>query len=874
MANDPNKPHAPGGSLDPKDDLNSAANPKADCPPGQEVNQDAKFPGNVSTGQHSPSFEGFKANVSCEDYEVVDAPFDPGTGGSHNPDGAGLDAGITGLHDPSQDGLDPGAGGSHSPDGAGLDPGLGGSHNPDFDGEDTPGPSKYEASVDFDGEDTPGPNDYDPIFAGADPGIDCSDYQANQDGIDPGTVGGQHNPDPDKLRIPRSVDANNPQHPQIAMGDNGTSNPQHKPNEEGDDPGQLGNEFETDINNRSSTDLTPSPTNPRDHRDNWQSRVKEIDKKIQTQLGNLNPGVSLEGIPTGLNGFDDSEFSFVTRHTSGFGIGAAGSLAGVAGIDLTAKMLVKTGQSLGAQGLAFFGVQQAYLHSLNMSESQVWDPLYFINRATPYIHRTAPVAQSTFVGLIPIIESVDDKPGRHEQRVSQDDGPIANVEDLLNKTPRLNNKIFLDYDTPWSAKHEEKRMIAGPHQQNNLEQRRYTGAKSQDDSLIPRDVIINPGREGFDNIPIVEIALQLRNHYSPEKKYEDSPFIDLNEVVDAIIDGKVPDSIAGEFVTDNKSAGLGENGTERKRLNISTMFEDETVKIGYGKNLPKKPNSARAVGGRAEGSIKGNPLFKSAYSHGILPMSFPGEELDGSYITDKGDLEAPIDDDVAYVPLSFTDMRPLAGNIGNFRTVYFRPVITSLSEDYTPEYQSNSYWGRVDPVMIYGSTKRTINFTFELHASAPEDLEVIYNKLHWLSSLVYPEYDHESIMKSGPVARLRIGDVIRSGQVGLPGVIEALSYDYTDQIWELKKDFKVPRSVIVNCSFTILHDTPIGRNQQGSFGAIGFVDSDGVYQSPSSEAAAFRSAGVFDEGTGTPTNESKFRAVGSKNLVQKTKGSK
>jgi hypothetical protein len=53
-------------------------------------------------------------------------------------------------------------------------------------------------------------------------------------------------------------------------------------------------------------------------------------------------------------------------------------------------------------------------------------------------------------------------------------------------------------------------------------------------------------------------------------------------------------------------------------------------------------------------------------------------------------------DHQVYVPLVFTDLRTIGG--GKFRSVYFKPYISSLSEDFAPEWDTKSYYGRVDPV--------------------------------------------------------------------------------------------------------------------------------------------------------------------------------
>lgn len=196
--------------------------------------------------------------------------------------------------------------------------------------------------------------------------------------------------------------------------------------------------------------------------------------------------------------------------------------------------------------------------------------------------------------------------------------------------------------------------------------------------------------------------------------------------------------------------------------------------------------------------------------------------------TEQQTTKAPPDDDELYVPLYITDMRQLRGAATSHRMVILRPVITELSENFAPQWTTAQYMGRVDPVATYVSTTRTISIGLRLVALSPEDIRVIYQKLFWLSSMVYPEFDSDLALNAGPVVRLRVGNVIDARSPvhtdlirGLPGVITSMDFDYTNSLWELEKDWKVPREVTVSISFLVLHDAAIGVSARtGDFGAV------------------------------------------------------
>ena len=176
------------------------------------------------------------------------------------------------------------------------------------------------------------------------------------------------------------------------------------------------------------------------------------------------------------------------------------------------------------------------------------------------------------------------------------------------------------------------------------------------------------------------------------------------------------------------------------------------------------------------------------------------------------------DDDDAYVPLVFTDMRPIRS--GKYRAVYFKPYIKSISEQFSPSWNMQNFWGRVDKVATYQATDRSISLAFKVVTEDPRELKLNYQKLNWLKSMVYPMYK-SNVIHSGPVIGLRIGDVVNAGGFGVTGVITSLGVDYSEATWELAKERKLPREFDVNISFQVLHDSPIGlSNSRLKFGGV------------------------------------------------------
>jgi hypothetical protein len=218
-------------------------------------------------------------------------------------------------------------------------------------------------------------------------------------------------------------------------------------------------------------------------------------------------------------------------------------------------------------------------------------------------------------------------------------------------------------------------------------------------------------------------------------------------------------------------------------------FEQNLARSFFGTKRGVIPVGFKSVGGKSE-------------TRGYFPV-------DASNASTRNN-SVPSDDE-AYVPLVFTDLRPTTGRV--YRSVYFRPYIKSLSENFAPDWSMSSYFGRVDPVATYQGTNRTVSLSFKLVPMTFEDLQTMYQKLGWLTSMVYPQY-RDNVYYRGPVVRMRVGDVInakgKEGNRGLPGVITSLDISYDDTTWELVEDHKLPRYIDISLGFHVLHEYPVG----------------------------------------------------------------
>ncbi len=322
-----------------------------------------------------------------------------------------------------------------------------------------------------------------------------------------------------------------------------------------------------------------------------------------------------------------------------------------------------------------------------------------------------------------------------------------------------------------------------------------TAAEARDVILQER-VFLSPDRPAGDG------RVDRLDAYGPDNKYTEGQAYSVDSLVDAALEGNPHPHLRSEVRV----------GQTVARFDASSFFEERRPD---GASLVRQTARLRAIGG-AE-NVMNSKLAASNALDGIIPAGFPGEQTNGSVISPTQDPSTVVDDDDARLPISFTDLRQVPGE--QFRSVYFRPENLQIAMAYAPEYGESNPFGRVDPVIGYQRTVRTINISFDVHAFSPEDLRLIHHKMHWLTSMVYPSYGTDSLVKSGPVTRIRVGDLVATSLGGVAGVIRNLNFDFNEAQWELARGNKVPMMYKVSMDFLCLHDGPVGT-LNGTFGVF------------------------------------------------------
>ena len=144
------------------------------------------------------------------------------------------------------------------------------------------------------------------------------------------------------------------------------------------------------------------------------------------------------------------------------------------------------------------------------------------------------------------------------------------------------------------------------------------------------------------------------------------------------------------------------------------------------------------------------------------------EFVNGRYDADKRQaLEDVLDS--YYIPFYIQDLR-------TNEIMAMHTFVESLQDTFSPEWSSVGGFGRMDDVLIYKKTKRTMGLSFYMVATSPKDQDELYFAINKLVTMVYPQWSKGTRKKSAdgqnsflmpfsqvptasPIVRLRLGEL-------------------------------------------------------------------------------------------------------------------
>ena len=190
------------------------------------------------------------------------------------------------------------------------------------------------------------------------------------------------------------------------------------------------------------------------------------------------------------------------------------------------------------------------------------------------------------------------------------------------------------------------------------------------------------------------------------------------------------------------------------------------------------------------------------------------------------------------------------------KTVNFKAFITSFNETYSPEWQSESVYGRADPIQMYKQTTRKITLAFKIpcstHGEGYENLAKVQRLIQFLYP-TYSEVNSATTITQSPLMRLRVmnlvsqittGDItpgapkdmftayksLGGGEAssGLLGVVGNLTVNHNLENPEggvlipegdtgQGNALIIPKLLEVNLDFTVIHEAHLGWQENDTF---------------------------------------------------------
>ena len=126
-------------------------------------------------------------------------------------------------------------------------------------------------------------------------------------------------------------------------------------------------------------------------------------------------------------------------------------------------------------------------------------------------------------------------------------------------------------------------------------------------------------------------------------------------------------------------------------------------------------------------------------------------------------------DDVDFIPLKFYSI-----HLG--KTAQFRCTVTGLTETFSPSWDSYKFLGSPFNNYTYSGIERSVNFNFKVYSLNPNEHKVVWDKLNFLTGLVYPQGYYDTSALAPPFIKFTLGDLFNAKD----GFIESLSYTYDD----------------------------------------------------------------------------------------------
>jgi hypothetical protein len=145
-------------------------------------------------------------------------------------------------------------------------------------------------------------------------------------------------------------------------------------------------------------------------------------------------------------------------------------------------------------------------------------------------------------------------------------------------------------------------------------------------------------------------------------------------------------------------------------------------------------------------------------------------------------------DNYDFIPLKFY-------SVAKDKTVYFKATVNGISENFSPSWDTSNFIGNPYSFYTYQSINRKIDFSFSIYSLSSGEHKKNWEKIDFLSSLVYPQNTTNDVYVTPPLLKFTLGNMYKNKL----GFIESLSYTIDDSTpWEIGYDVERGQGPLLN----------------------------------------------------------------------------
>ena len=144
--------------------------------------------------------------------------------------------------------------------------------------------------------------------------------------------------------------------------------------------------------------------------------------------------------------------------------------------------------------------------------------------------------------------------------------------------------------------------------------------------------------------------------------------------------------------------------------------------------------------------------------------------------------------------------------------VYFRTLVTALSETVSPTWDSAKFVGNPYSYYTYGGVERSLSLQLKMYCMNSDELGKMWERIQFLTSLAYPTIDGNNLVNP-PFVKFTLGNIHKNKTA----FINSLSYTIPDDgVWETEITGKqLPKIVEVQLEFKYVEYVGIEKELYG-----------------------------------------------------------